>query len=243
VSRFYVPKESIKGNSIYISGKEAHHIVDVMRLKIPDEVVVFDGTGKEYIGVVKEVGRKSLSLEITETRKSQQEEIYSTTLIQAIPKKEKMDRIAEKATELGVSCIIPVTTARTIPDWNEAKKSKVVERWRKISLEAAKQCGRADAPKIRPIASLEETIKNVAGHDLKLIAALSEKAIKLKDALKNRSAGRIAIAIGPEGDFTAEEVGLAAQSGFKIVNLGQRVLKSDTAGLAVLAMINYEYTD
>lgn len=243
MSRFYVPKESIKGNSIYISGKEAHHILDVMRLKISDEVVVFDGTGNEYIGVVKETGRKSLSLEIIETRESRKVEAYSTTLIQAIPKKEKMGHIAEKATELGVSCIIPVTTARTIPDWNEAKKSNVVEKWRKISLEAAKQCGRVDAPKIRPIASLEEAVKNVAGHDLKLIAALSEKAIKLKDALKSRSAGRIAIAIGPEGDFTAEEIELAVQSGFKIVNLGRRVLKSDTAGLAVLAMINYEYTD
>ncbi|MBI5213377.1 MAG: 16S rRNA (uracil(1498)-N(3))-methyltransferase, partial [Nitrospirae bacterium] len=118
MSRFYVPKESIKGNRIAISGIEAHHIIDVMRLKLLDEVVVFDGTGKEYLGIVKEIGHKSLSVEITAAREAKREARCSVTLIQAIPKKEKMDYIAEKATELGVSQIIPVTTARTIPDWN-----------------------------------------------------------------------------------------------------------------------------
>ena len=265
MSRFYVNRESVKGNSIFISGKEAHHILDVMRLKISDEVVIFDGTGAEYVAVIKEVGQKSLSLGIIETRNPSHKEIYTTTLIQAIPKKEKMDYIVEKATELGVSCIIPVMTARTVPDWNEAKTASSAERWRKISLEAAKQCGRSDLPEIKPVTDFTgavlskfSTAPTAPVYDLKLIAALSDKAIKLKDALKGTVQSieersrrlnvgyvpkAIISAIGPEGDFTPEEIELAKKSGFKIVNLGQRVLKSDTAGLAVLAIINYEYTN
>lgn len=243
MSRFYVPKESIKGNQVLIIGKEAHHILDVMRLKVSDNIVVFDGTGNEYVGIVKGTGNKSLSLEITQTRKTTPQENSIVTLIQAIPKKEKMDYIVEKATELGVNCVMPVTTARTIPDWSESKKAGIVTRWQKISQEAAKQCGRMVLPEIEPVKTLEEALSHINGYDLKLIAALSDNAIKLKDALKSCSGGKIAVAIGPEGDFTEEEIKQAEEKGFKIVNLGRRVLKSDTAGLAVLAMINYEYTN
>lgn len=249
MSRFYVSKESIKGNQILIIGKEAHHILDVMRLKVSDEVVVFDGTGKEYIGKVIDAGRKSLSLDIVKTRDIAKEERCGITLIQAIPKKDKMDYIVEKATELGVNSVAPVTTARTIPDWDDAKKTEIVERWRKLALEAAKQCGRTNLPEIRPIVDFKEAItasvfvNTDAVYSLKLIAALSDRAIKLKDALKGSTGGRITVAIGPEGDFTAEEINMAEGKGFKTVSLGPRVLKSDTAGLAVIAMINYEYQD
>ena len=256
MSRFFVSREFIKADSIYITGLEAHHILDVMRLKVSDEVVVFDGSGREYTGIVKAANRKSLEVRIKSTRESSAERGILLTLIQAIPKKDKMDYIAEKATELGVSRIIPVTTERTIPEWNDAKKANIVERWRKLAREAAKQCGRSDIPEISPIMSIDEAVRGFEEFDLKLIAVLSDKAIKLKDALKGtiQSAEErsrrlnvgyvpvtIVIAIGPEGDFTPEETEDAKSAGFKIVSLGSRVLKSDTAGLAVLSMINYEY--
>ena len=301
MSRFFVPKECIKGHSIHISQKEAHHILDVMRLKVLDEVTVFDGTGTEYIGIIKKSGHRSLEVEIKEVRKSAGKEDYSVTLIQAIAKKDRMDYISQKATELGVACIIPVVTERTIPDWNDEKKAGMVERWQRISREAAKQCGRLDIPEISRIVSFEELIchceepsptlpgrrpggkaiaspviarltksaeaisktgsqqaaqskKEIASplkglamtvwdYDLKLIAALSDKAIKIKDVLRGHDGVKIAIAIGPEGDFTSKEIEEAVRAGFKIVNLGPFTLKSDTAGLAVLSMINYEYQD
>ena len=121
--RFFVPKEFVKAGSIYITGPEAHHILDVMRLKVSDEVVVFDGTGREYTGIVNAANHKSLEVRIKSTRDSSSEKGFLVTLIQAIPKKEKMDYITEKATELGVSRIIPVTTERTIPEWDDAKKA------------------------------------------------------------------------------------------------------------------------
>lgn len=240
MSRFYVPEEAVKGNQILIIGKEAHHILDVMRLKFSDEVIVFDGKGKEYVGKVREIGRKSLTLEIVTARDIIKEEKCNITLIQAIPKKNKMDYIVEKATELGVDVIIPVMTARTIPDWDEAKRSDIVLRWQKISKEASKQCGRTSLPQIKPLAALEEIIKNAKEYELKLMAALSGEQVKLKDALRECRKGKIAIAIGPEGDFTREEIAMAGENGFKTVDLGPRVFKSDTAALAVLAIIDYE---
>lgn len=242
MSRFYVTKNSIKGNKIIVSGKEAHHILDVMRLKFLDKVVVFDGTGMEYAGIIKEVRGKSLTIEILEKRAPGREDIHPITLIQAIPKKDKMDYIAEKATELGVSRIIPVITARTIPEWNDSKKSGVVQRWQRIALEAAKQCGRRDIPQIGPVIDFKQAINEINDHGLKLLAALSDKAEKLSDSLKGYTSGKVAVAIGPEGDFTTEEIQAALTCGFKIISLGNLVLKSDTAGLALLAMINYEYS-
>lgn len=244
MSRFFVPIEAVKADEILIEGLEAHHILDVMRLKELDKVVAFDGTGKEYIGFIKKTGRNSLVVKVVETRCSAaHKKGLEVTLIQAIPKRDKMSYIVEKATELGVNSIIPVVTKRTIPDWDEAKRSANIQRWRKIAKEASKQCGRTDLPDISEIKNFSDLVKNFAGYDLGLLAALSEDAIKIKDALFGFSAGSIAIAIGPEGDFTAREIEASRASGFKVVNLGERVLKSDTAGLAALSMINYEFSN
>jgi len=267
MSRFFVPKESVKGNIIHVAGEEAHHILDVMRLKVLDEVTIFDGTGKEYTGIVRAADRKTLEVQIKSTRESSTGKAILLTLIQAITKKDKMDYIAEKATELGVSRIIPVTTERTIPEWNDEKKTSVVERWRKIAQEAAKQCGRLDIPEIRSIISFTELICHCEGakrpkqsqksdcfalsglamtawdYDIKLIAALSDRAIKIKDVLTGCNGVKIAIAIGPEGDYTPHEIEEAVKADFKVVNLGPLTLKSDTAGLAALSIINYERRD
>lgn len=242
MSRFFVSREFIKTDSMRITGKEAHHILDVMRLKVSDEVIVFDGSGKEYVGIVRAVNRKSLEVQIKSMRESSVRKGSFLTLIQAILKKDKMDYITEKATELGVSRIIPVTTRRTIPEWNDAKKVSIVDRWSKIAKEAAKQCGRSDIPEIMPIVDFDMAITPTSQvGELKLIAALSDKAVNLKDAMSGHKPKRIIIAIGPEGDFTPQEAEDARSAGFRIVSLGPRVLKSDTAGLAVLSMINYEH--
>jgi 16S rRNA (uracil1498-N3)-methyltransferase len=242
VSRFYVPEGSVKGDAIEVSGDEAHHILDVMRLKRSDEVVAFDGSGMEYVGFIDSVKNKSLTIKIVSSRRSSDSLQARITLIQAITKKDKMDYIVEKATELGVRSIIPLSAERSIPDWDESKKSARVERWRKIAREAAKQCGRADVPEISDIADIGKAVSSVEGYDIKMIAALAEGTIPLAKAIGQFRSGRVAIAIGPEGDFTKAEIGLALGAGFKPVGLGPRVLKSDTAGLAVIAIIQHEAT-
>jgi len=243
LSRFFVPKEAVRGNSITITGNEARHILDVMRLKKHDKIVAFDGSGREYVGFIKEIKRGALSVEIVETRTPSGPQTSKVTLIQALPKKEKMDYIVEKSTELGVYSIIPVVTERTIPNWDAPKKAAQVERWRKIAKEASKQCGRVDIPSVDRILTFPESIKNAANYDLALIAALTDETIRLKEALSGFRGGKIAIAIGPEGDFTSREIKQAGQAGYKSINLGPRVLKSDTAGLASLAILNYEFSN
>lgn len=243
MSRFFVPKEAVQGKSILISGKEAHHILDVMRLKKLDEIVAFDGTGKEYTGFIKDVQRASLTVEITRTIEPIAKDEVRITLLQALPKKEKMDYIIEKATELGASSIIPVMTDRTIPRWEASKKEAQVLRWQKMAAQASGQCGRSDIPHIGCIMTFSECIKDVIGYDLKLIAALTEGTVDIKSAIADFRGKRVVIGIGPEGDFTPGEVNQAKESGFISVSLGPRVLKSDTAGLASLAILNYEFTD
>lgn len=243
MSRFFVPKDSVKRGVISVTGQEAHHIADVMRLKPKDKVVTFDGTGKEYIGVIKEAGKKSVVIEVIETREAAKARAPGVTLIQAIPKREKIEYLIEKATELGVGSIVPVFTGRTIPDWDPEKRASHVVRWRKIAREASKQCGRPDIPNIPDIARFSDVINDERCSGLKLIAALEDGAEPIRRALKDFKGDHICIAIGPEGDFTPDEVKDAFGRGFKPVSLGIRVLKSDTAGLFALSAIDYEYSE
>lgn len=243
MARFYVPEGSIEDTRVSISGKEAHHIMDVMRLKKFDKVVIFDGTGREYDGVIKDTARKSLSIEITGQRPAAHTGGLEITLIQSVPKKDKMDYIVEKATELGVADVIPVITARTIVDWDRAKRAAAAERWRKIAKEASKQCGRPDIPHIADIADFTDFLKDAAKYDLALMATLERGTVDIKDALKSSRPRKAAVAIGPEGDFTPVEVKDAQNIGFRLVSLGARVLKSDTAALAALAILNYEHAN
>lgn len=242
MSRFFVPKSAVGGKYIKVGGEEAHHILDVMRLKELDKVITFDGTGKEYVGFIKEARRKDLVIEIVETRTPLHKEGSKITLIQAITKKDKMDYIVEKATELGVSSVIPVASSRTIPDWDEAKRSANAERWRKIALEASKQCGRSDVPLIGKVVSFGEGIKGSDSYDLAMIAVLNDETVPMKTILSGFKGGNVAIAIGPEGDFTSDEVKDAKKANFRPVSLGKLVLKSDTAGLAAIAVLNYEFS-
>lgn len=243
MSRFYVPKEAVAGNKITITGDEAHHIKDVMRLKVSDPVVAFDGTGREYTGAISRIDPKSVVVDIIKTRESAGGKILSLTLIQAIPKKDKMDYIVEKATELGVSRIVPVMTERTIVDWDQKKRAASVERWKRISLAASKQCGRLDIPAIDEVDEFLPFLKKPSGHGLAMIAALCDDQVSLKDVIRGYVGTNVTIAIGPEGDFTQKEIDAARSQCYKVVSLGGRVLRSDTAGLAVLSILNYEFSE
>jgi len=241
MSRFFSPPQNVRGNYIYIEGHEARHILNVMRMKEKDKVVVFDGTGKEYTGFISKIKGKSLIIEVVSTRypkKSVQPEI---TLFQCMPKKEKMDYIVEKATELGVHSIKPLISERTIARPSEEKNDSRISRWEKIALNAAKQCGRNDIPEIRNIEKFYNALDSVNDFDLVLMAHLSEGTIPLREAIKDFDTGRIAVFIGPEGDFTAEEIIMAKETNCKLISLGPRVLKSDTAGLYVITILNYEF--
>jgi len=242
MSRFYAPQENVKGNFISIDGREAKHILNVMRLKENDKVVVFDGTGKEYTGFIAERKLTSLKVEIVSVKQPLPEALPEITLAVAIPKKEKMDYIVEKATELGVGAIIPVISERTIAKPEDEKHLNKVGRWKKISLEASKQCGRRDVPEIKNIQKFYNAIETINNFDLAVIATLSENTVSLREAVSRFERGKVIVFVGPEGDFTPDEIAMVKDTSAKLVSLGPRVLKSDTAGLYLLSVLNYEFS-
>lgn len=245
MSRFYVPTKNIGEREILIDGEEAHHVIDVMRLSVGDNVVIFDGTGTEYSGSIKKIdGRDGrVSVEITSSKTKISEDPVHVTLAQAIPKKGKMDYIVEKATELGVSCVIPLLTERTIVRPDEAGSGKKTSRWHKIAVEAAKQCGRSDVPDVKEVTFYKDLVRAADGYDLCLLACLTDTTVPLRDSLLGFKAGRVLVLIGPEGDFSPAEMDMmSSRSNCRSVTLGPRVLKSDTAGLFVLAVLDYEFS-
>jgi 16S rRNA (uracil1498-N3)-methyltransferase len=242
MSRFFAPKENVRDNIIIIDGQEAKHILNVMRLSENDKVVVFDGTGKEYTGFIKETKPKSLIVEIVSVKTPKYGKLPEITLAQALPKKGKMDYIVEKATELGASSVIPILSERTVVKIDEENNSKKTERWKKIVHEAAKQCGRTDVPEVSDIKKFYDVIEKISDFDLALMGCLSNDTINLKEAISNFSSGKIIIFIGPEGDFTPEEIKIAKDANCKTVTFGNRVLKSDTAGLYALSVLAHEFS-
>lgn len=237
MSRFFVPEGSVSEGRITVTGEELHHARDVMRLREGDLITVFDGTGKEYTGVIDSIRKDGISATVSKVFEIP-EENCRITLVQAIPKSSKMDLIVEKATELGVAKIVPIVTSRTVVKISgEGNKAG---RWKKIAVVAAKQCGRSTFPEITPVTGLKDALAEAAKCELSVIPCLYEGNKRLKDVILGRKAASAAVFIGPEGDFTREEVEAAVNSGVIPVILGNEVLRSETAAVTVLSVLSYE---
>jgi 16S rRNA (uracil1498-N3)-methyltransferase len=239
MSRFYVEPDSVKGDRIYVGKKEAHHILDVMRLKKGDGVTAFDGTAREYSGVIEDDAKRGLIIKIESVRELKRERNYRLVLAQALPKANKMEVIIQKATELGVDSVIPLDTKRAVVRLNENISSRR-KRWEKIAREASKQCGRARVTDIGGYLDFDRLMGKVKSFDLALMpSTASVQKEGLKGALKGFSGGSILIVIGPEGGFDPTEINKARGAGVRLVSLGENVFRCDTAAISVIAMINY----
>ncbi|MDD5072483.1 MAG: 16S rRNA (uracil(1498)-N(3))-methyltransferase [Candidatus Omnitrophica bacterium] len=239
MSRFYVPPECVAGGKIIIRGDELHHARDVMRLAAGDGIAVFDGTGKEYHGVILDVDKEQMTVAVEKTVE-RKDEGCRLILVQALPKSDKMDLIIEKATELGAAKIIPVTTGRTVVRSDAKKENSKTERWRKIALVAAKQCGRTTIPEVMPVTGFGDALKILNDAEIKIIPCLSGNTKALKEVLGGRKVRSAAVLIGPEGDFTDKEINDAKTAGAVPVSLGPEVLRSETAAICALSVLNYE---
>ncbi|RKY42688.1 MAG: 16S rRNA (uracil(1498)-N(3))-methyltransferase [Candidatus Makaraimicrobium thalassicum] len=244
MNRFYVPGTNIRKGEIMIDGEEAHHMMDVIRLQDGDKVVIFDGTGNEYTGFIKKTGRRPrrVIVEIVRTERPSVESIPKVTLAQAIPRKGKMDYIVEKATELGVFRLIPLVSERTVVRPDAAGCRRKTGRWRKIAIETSKQCGRSSIPVVDEITGFGEIARQIDQYDLALLAGFMHNAVSIKESLAGFRTGDILVFIGPEGDFSPEEIRMADRDNCRFVSLGSRILKSDTAGLFVLSAVDYEFS-
>ena len=235
--RFFVEKDRIPN----ITGSDIHHIKDVLRMKIGDQLELLDGTGKIYEAKISELKKDKIICEILSAHIEESEPKIKVTLAQCLSKSKKMELIIQKCTELGIDQIIPTLSERTI-----ARREKS-ERWRTIAREAAEQSGRSTIPAISPLTKFKEVLKIKNQFDLALIPWELEKENTLKNILttsrpKDWKTGRLLILIGPEGGFSAKEVELAKSAGFIPLSLGPRILRAETAGMALLSMINYEYS-
>lgn len=229
--RFFIPKDQIPN----ITGTDVHHIRDVLRMKVGDRLELLDGTGKIYETKISKIEKNKIACEIISSRTEESKPEVRVTLAQALPKARKMDFIIEKCTELGVNQIIPMLTERTIA------KSVKLERSRKIAKEAAEQSGRTVIPEITELIKFEDVLKMRERFDLALIPWELEKEMTLKSSFLHRPSSILAL-IGPEGGFSQKEIELAKEAGFVPVSLGPRILRTETAGMVILSIINYEFS-
>jgi 16S rRNA (uracil1498-N3)-methyltransferase len=240
--RFFVKKENIKGDSIYIDGEDVQHISRVLRLKDGDKIVICDQQGMDYNVAIKNISKDTITTTIIDKENSKGEPSIEVVLYQGIPKSTKMDTIIQKCTELGITRIVPVFTVRTVVKLESEKdEAKKVARWTKIAEEAAKQSARGVVPHIDMPMSFEEALKDSRELDLVLIPYEDEQDMSVKAALQGNPPKAVGFFVGPEGGFDSFEINKAKQSNLVPVTLGNRIMRTETAGLAMLTCIMYEY--
>ncbi|MDX6611319.1 MAG: rRNA (uracil1498-N3)-methyltransferase [Blastocatellia bacterium] len=246
--RFYAPPGAIdaKANTATLSGDEARHLRDVLRLAQGDEVFLFDGEGREYRCSINKIGRASSTLRvIEEVTAAALESPLKLTIAVALLKGDKFDLVVQKATELGVTRIIPVKTARAdIRLRDSADADKRVARWQRIALEAAKQCGRALVPGVAAPTEFSKLVSDpelVAGKRFMFCERGGEP---LPESYGDQPKPDSMIAlVGSEGGWTDEEVNGARETGWQIVTLGGRILRAETAAIAVSALLQHRFGD
>ena len=237
MARFHLPPESWQQDPA-LTGDEARHLSQVLRMKPGDSVIVFDGHGRRATAEILNVTRDRVSLKLGEISRPLAP-LPAITLAQAIPKGKNMDLIVQKAVELGIASIQPLVTRYTVVQPGDGKSGK----WRRNALEACKQCGQDTLPEIaeplafdRWIASQSET------PGLKLIASLALGARPMREVLRDHPATTQAtLLVGPEGDFSPEETNAALAAGFLPISLGSIVLRVETATLFCLSALRYEF--
>jgi 16S rRNA (uracil1498-N3)-methyltransferase len=230
------------GRPVKLGEHHIRYIRNVLRLGKGDSLILFGGRGVEYEAVIRAVTRDAVTADVI-GRRSVGDNGIRITLAQALPKGPKMDFIIQKATELGVSRVLPFDSSRSIPKLTVDKARARTARWQTIALEACRQCGRADIPEIAEIHTFPEVLELPQKDDVKLIFWEEESGLGIKDVLRNgraSGAGDFFIIVGPEGGFSNVEVEAALKKGFLSVSLGRRVLKVETAAVVILAILQYE---
>ncbi|MGI6333762.1 MAG: 16S rRNA (uracil(1498)-N(3))-methyltransferase [Saccharofermentanales bacterium] len=232
---------------LVIRGDSYRHIRDVLRLRAGDSVTVCDGALNDMTCVIDEfLPDDGLVLVIKERQINQREPSYHVTLYQGLAKGDRMDSIMQKAVELGVSRIVPTACRHSVLRLENRDLNKRQIRWQRIATEAAKQCGRGRIPEVCLPLPFSEAVREAASADIALIPWENEQENDLRTVMENiapKPDPRISILIGPEGGFAADEISAALALNIQPVTLGRRILRTETAGPAVLAMLIYAFRD
>ena len=237
MNRLYCPKELIKGEQIFINDrKQIHYLKDVLRLKLKSNIFVFDGQGNEYLCQIQWLSKKATRLLIKKRIKIKPKRKINLAIACALPKhKDRFDDLVDKLSQLGVDRIIPMITERVIVRWDYNQRQKHQQRWCKIAQQACAQSRRNALPIIEPIKEMDTVLSYGEFYDLKLIPVVFEKKRNLRDIISSALPKSALILIGPEGDFTTQELNRAKKSGFIPIFLGDLILRVETAAIAVAA--------
>jgi 16S rRNA (uracil1498-N3)-methyltransferase len=241
VNRLHIPAEQIESGTTTIRGERLTYLRDVLRLRPGSPVEVFDGVGHVYAAVVESFADDAARLTLG-AREDRPFGGVRVTLLQGLPKADKLELIIQKAVELGVSRIVPVQMHRCIVKLDERKAADRVERWQKIADEAARQSGRAEVAVIAPVVSLDSVLRSPpAADERRFVLDEEERNTRLRDVLDG--GGAFTFLIGPEGGIAREEVAAAQRAGFRTVTLGPRVLRTETVALATLSIVQHVLGD
>jgi 16S rRNA (uracil1498-N3)-methyltransferase len=245
VHKFYLPPEATQQAVISLSTRDAHHALHVLRLRRDERVAVLDGAGNELVCQVVDHDRRQVRLSVLQ-RNFHPPNPHKVTLAQAIAKGKAMDLIIQKATELGISRLAPITSVRSVARPDDNATPGKLDRWQVTAIEAMKQCGLAWRPQIMQPQTVQEFLANGEQFELSLVGSLRKDARHPREHFKrfsaehNRLPGSVCVWIGPEGDFSSEELDSMQAAGVLPINLGSLVLRSDTAAIYCLSILNYE---
>jgi len=244
--RFYIHPAHVFGDTLEITGTDVNHIKNVLRMRQGEKLIACDGQGMDFLCEIVSLEYERILLKELSHKHSETELPVRVTLFQGIPKRDKMELIIQKSVELGVACIVPVAMKRCIVKIEEEKKEKKKRnRWQAIAEAAAKQSGRGMIPAISPSMDFLKAIRSAMENQMEILLPY-ENAKGMRATKKAfvqiacEKTQDIALFIGPEGGFDDAEIALAREAGAQIISLGSRILRTETAGMAALAMLMYE---
>jgi 16S rRNA (uracil1498-N3)-methyltransferase len=239
--------------TVVLEDRLAHQVRDVIHLGVGEQLVLLDNSGDEFLAAIAKSGRKGVEVQVLERRSGKSESPVRVVLCQGLLKSARFEWILEKGTELGVSVFAPILCRRSMAGLEEAGAAKI-QRWQRIIQEAAEQCGRARLPELLPIRPLLHALNDIPQGALALMPWEEERGKSLRNGLETWASRReaqlslqqpesmtVVLFIGPEGGLMAEEVALAQRHGVEAVTLGPRILRAETAALAAVANVMYEF--
>ncbi len=239
---FFVTPQQISGDKIRIEGGDVNHMKNVLRMKLHEKAEISDGESRTYLCEVEAYEEDMAVLHILEEMEADTEPASKLYLFQGLPKSDKMELIVQKAVELGVYQVIPVAMKRSVVRLDDKKAAKKADRWNSIAESAAKQAGRSRIPEVTMPLSYNEALKMAEELDVTLLPYELAGGMEVtREVIRQIKSGQsVGIFIGPEGGFEPEEVDAAVSMGAKVITLGRRILRTETAGLATLAVLMFE---
>ncbi len=240
--RFYAPLSQINDSRIVLDADEAHHLIRVLRLGPEARVFVFDGEGAEYEAEVARIARREVELNLLQRIDGAIESPLQLTLAQALMKGDKFDWVVQKATELGVTCIVPLITENSDIRRAEERAEQRLQRWRRISLEALKQCGRRRLVKICEPVNFENFCESAAPSACLFFSERGGQSLREVSA-RLQNVAQLSVCVAPEGGWSERESQKAEANNFDAVHLGSRILRTETAAIVAVTLTQHLFGD